>query len=95
MDISPFVLSAHKKGRCSISNTGLFNNLVVIVRARIASACPGGRRSTASLVGIVEPRSLEFDAACGENAFGWFAAGGAGDLRVFGHAVLHLEGVAA
>lgn len=55
-------------------------------------ACAGAARA---LVGVVEARALELDAACAEHLFGCAAAGGAGDLRAFRHAVLDLENLAA
>lgn len=55
-------------------------------------ACAGAARA---LVGVVEARALELDAACAEHLFGCAAAGGAGDLWAFRHAVLDLENLAA
>lgn len=77
--------------------------LALRVRAILAGAAGGagfwsarcrGCRASVALVGVVEARPFELDAACAEDLVGHAAACGAGDRGMFGHAVLNLEYIA-
>ena len=65
------------------------------VRLAGSSRCCRGARRTTALIGVVEARTLELDAACVKDALGGAATIGTHDVRVLRHTVLDLKDFAA